>query len=60
MVDPRALLDAVAHEVLADRGTAGIEPQVLGDFIDRRDLDRHLRRMRSRYRQRRDAGVWIL
>jgi GntR family transcriptional regulator/MocR family aminotransferase len=61
LVVPAPLLDAVAHEkVLADRGTARIEQQALGDFIDRRELDRHLRRMRSRYRQRRDAVVAAL
>ena len=44
------------HEkALADRGTARIEQHALADFLARGELDRHLRRMRVRYRARRDA-----
>lgn len=61
LVVPPRLLEAVTHEkVLADRGTARIEQHALGDFLDRGELDRHLRRMRTRYRQRRDALVAAL
>ncbi len=55
------LLDAVADEKLhADRGTAGIEQRALADFIARGELDRHMRRMRTVYRRRRDALVGAL
>jgi GntR family transcriptional regulator/MocR family aminotransferase len=61
LVVPPALLEAVTEEkVLADRGTARIEQQALADFLDRGELDRHLRRMRARYRRRRDALVEAL
>ena len=58
LVVPPALIDAVTHEkVLADRGTARVEQHALADFLTRGELDRHLRRMRVRYRARRDALV---
>ena len=56
-----ALLDAVRHEkALADQATARIEQHALADFIGRGELDRHLRRMRARYRARRDAMIAAL
>ena len=55
---PPSLLQAVSHEkLLADRGTARIEQHAFADFLTRGELDRHLRRMRTRYRSRRDALV---
>ena len=58
LVVPPSLLGAVLHEkVLADRGTARIEQHALADFVTRGELDRHLRRMRARYRSRRDTLV---
>ena len=58
LVVPPALLEAVGHgKRLADRGTARIEQHALADFMTRGELDRHLRRMRARYRGRRDALV---
>jgi GntR family transcriptional regulator/MocR family aminotransferase len=58
LVVPPSLLDAVSHEkLLADRGTARIEQHAFADFLRRGELDRHLRRMRARYRSRRDALV---
>jgi GntR family transcriptional regulator/MocR family aminotransferase len=61
LVVPPSLLEAVTHEkLLADRGTARIEQQAFADFLDRGELDRHLRRMRARYRRRRDALVAAL
>jgi GntR family transcriptional regulator/MocR family aminotransferase len=60
-VVPRRLMDDVTREkFLADRGTARIEQYALGDFLDRGELDRYLRRMRIRYRERRDALVAAL
>jgi GntR family transcriptional regulator/MocR family aminotransferase len=61
MVVPDSLLEAVVQEkLLADRGTARIEQHALADFLNRGELDRHLRRMRLRYRQRRDALIEAL
>ena len=61
LVVPRSLLDAVSHEkLLADRGTARIEQHAFADFLTRGELDRHLRRMRARYRGRRDALIEAL
>ncbi len=56
LVVPPALLDAICREkVLADRGTARIEQHAFADFLARGELDRHLRRMRVRYRTQRDT-----
>ena len=56
LVMPPRLLEPVRLEkALADRGTARIEQHALADFLARGELDRHLRRMRVRYRARRDA-----
>jgi GntR family transcriptional regulator / MocR family aminotransferase len=53
---PAALADAVAAEkALEDHGSATLEQLALADFLARGELDRHLRRMRPRYRRRRDA-----
>jgi GntR family transcriptional regulator/MocR family aminotransferase len=58
LVVPPSLLQAVTHQkLLADRGTARIEQHAFADFLTRGELDRHLRRMRARYRSRRDALV---
>jgi GntR family transcriptional regulator / MocR family aminotransferase len=57
-VVPAALLDGVRREkLLADRGSARIEQLAFADFLTRGELDRHLRRMRARYRARRDTLV---
>ena len=56
LVVPARLNAAVAEEkALSDQGTARIEQHALAIFIARGELDRHLRRMRLRYRARRDA-----
>ncbi len=58
LVVPTTLVDPVRHEkYLADQGTSRIEQAAFADFLTRGELDRHLRRMRSRYRARRDALV---
>ena len=58
LVVPPSLLQAVIHEkLLADRGTARIEQHAFADFLSRGEIDRHLRRMRARYRRRRDVLV---
>ena len=61
LVLPARLVDAVAHEKhLADRGTARIEQYAYADFLGRGELDRHLRRMRTKYRARRDRLIEAL
>jgi GntR family transcriptional regulator / MocR family aminotransferase len=58
LVVPPSILEAVTNEkLLADRGTARIEQLAFADFLARGDLDRHLRRMRTRYRKKRDALI---
>ena len=61
LVVPPTLLDTVTDEKdLADCGTARIDQQAFADFLSRGGLDRHLRRMRARYRRRRDLLVATL
>jgi GntR family transcriptional regulator/MocR family aminotransferase len=61
LVLPAALTDGVRQEkLLADQGTARIEQLAFARFLERGDLDRHLRRMRVRYRRRRDAMITAL
>src|SRR6266542_2260260 len=61
LVVPPRLLDAVTDEKdLADCGTARIEQHAFANFLARGELDRHLRRMRARYRRRRDLLVEAL
>ena len=58
LVVPNRLLEAVTSEKdLADCGTARIEQHAFANFLVRGQLDRHLRRMRARYRCRRDLLV---
>ena len=57
VVAPR-LLEPVQHQQrLSDYGGPRIEQHAFADFLHRGELDRHLRRMRSRYRARRDALI---
>jgi GntR family transcriptional regulator/MocR family aminotransferase len=61
LVVPAGLAAAVRDEkLLADQGTARIEQLAFAYFLERGDLDRHLRKMRGRYRARRDAMVAAL
>jgi GntR family transcriptional regulator/MocR family aminotransferase len=61
LVVPPRLLDAVQHQQrLSDYGGPRIEQHAFADFLARGELDRHLRRMRSRYRARRDALIEAL
>ncbi|MEO5985553.1 MAG: PLP-dependent aminotransferase family protein [Candidatus Limnocylindria bacterium] len=53
---PPRLRDPIARAKLnADKGSSAIDQLALADFIERGELDRHLRRMRVLYRHRRDA-----
>jgi GntR family transcriptional regulator/MocR family aminotransferase len=61
LVVPPHLSDAVATEkMVADGGSARIEQLAFADFLARGEFDRHLRRMRARYRARRRAVVAAL
>ena len=60
VVPPGCSSSRRAEKLLADRGTARIEQLAFADFLERGELDRHLRRMRARYRARRDALVEAL
>jgi GntR family transcriptional regulator/MocR family aminotransferase len=56
LVVPRRLLKAVQSEhALADFGCPRIDQHTLAEFIASGEFDRHLRRMRVRYRERRDV-----
>ena len=58
LVLPPRLLQAVQQEQQAvDFGVGRIEQHAFADFLSRGELDRHLRRMRARYRERRDHGI---
>jgi GntR family transcriptional regulator / MocR family aminotransferase len=61
MVLPGALAGAMADERgWADGGSPALDQLALASFIERGELDRHLRRMRMRYRRRRDRLVAAL
>jgi GntR family transcriptional regulator/MocR family aminotransferase len=61
LVVPDSLLEAVTDaKLVADRGASRIEEYAFADFLARGELDRHLRRMRARYRKQRDALVRAL
>jgi GntR family transcriptional regulator/MocR family aminotransferase len=61
LVVPASLLSAVTEaKLVADRGASRIEEYAFADFMARGELDRHLRRMRARYRKQRDALVQAL
>jgi GntR family transcriptional regulator/MocR family aminotransferase len=58
LVVPQRLLEPVSQQQrLADFGGPRIEQHAFARFLARGELDRHLRRMRGRYRARRDALV---
>lgn len=58
---PHHLADAVAEaKLLADRGSPTIDQLACADFLERGELDRHLRRMRPVYRRRRDVLLGAL
>jgi GntR family transcriptional regulator/MocR family aminotransferase len=56
LVLPRDLVDPFAEaKLLADRGSPILDQLTFADFLARGEFDRHLRRMRPIYRERRDA-----
>jgi GntR family transcriptional regulator / MocR family aminotransferase len=61
LVAPEGLVDdVVAAKAADDLGTPVVEQLALADFLERGELDRHLRRTRTVYRARRDALVAAL
>jgi GntR family transcriptional regulator / MocR family aminotransferase len=61
MVAPeRIATDLVAAKERDDLGTPVVEQLALADFLERGELDRHLRRTRAVYRRRRDRLVAAL
>jgi GntR family transcriptional regulator/MocR family aminotransferase len=58
MAAPGSLAGAIADERgWSDGGSPALDQLALASFIERGELDRHLRRMRLRYRRRRDRLV---
>ncbi|MBA2634031.1 MAG: PLP-dependent aminotransferase family protein [Chloroflexi bacterium] len=56
LIVPAAMADRVAAvKERTDNGTATLDQLAFADFLTRGEHDRHLRRMRPIYRQRRDA-----
>jgi GntR family transcriptional regulator / MocR family aminotransferase len=56
LIVPAAIVDRVAAvKERSDNGTATLDQLAFADFLTRGEHDRHLRRMRPIYRQRRDA-----
>lgn len=61
ILSPSWLTGALTYELGLSGGTPAVLDQLaLRDFLARGELDRHLRRMRSRYRSRREALVAAL
>jgi GntR family transcriptional regulator/MocR family aminotransferase len=61
MLSPSWLTGALTFEKgLADGGSPALDQLAMADFVARGELERHLRRMRLRYRERRDALVAAL
>jgi GntR family transcriptional regulator/MocR family aminotransferase len=55
VVPDRLLAEVKAAKLLDDRGSPVLDQLAFADFVSRGEFDRHLRRMRPRYRRRRDA-----
>jgi GntR family transcriptional regulator/MocR family aminotransferase len=60
VLPPRLLEPVQRQQRQTDFGVSRIEQHAFADFLSRGELDRHLRRMRARYRDRRDALVEAL
>lgn len=54
MAPPDLVRDLARIKEMEDRGSPSIEQLAFADFLERGELDRHLRRMRLIYRRRRD------
>jgi GntR family transcriptional regulator / MocR family aminotransferase len=61
LIVPADLVDDIAEaKSLADRGSPVLDQLAFADFLERGELDRHLRRMRPLYRRRRDTLIRAL
>jgi GntR family transcriptional regulator/MocR family aminotransferase len=61
ILSPVSLVDRLALAKLhADHGSPTLDQLAFADFIERGELDRHLRKARHIYRRRRDAAVAAL
>lgn len=61
LIAPARLVGPIAAAKLAaDAGSPALEQLAFADFLERGELDRHLRRMRTIYRRRRDAVLAAL
>ena len=60
LVLPRALVEPVLEAKARAGGTAVLEQLALAELIGSGAYDRHVRRMRTRYRRRRDALLALL
>ncbi len=60
MLLPRWLVAAVLNEIPEGAGPNVLDQLTMSEFISHGDYDRHLRRMRRLYRERRDALVGAL
>ena len=60
VLPPSLITDMVRAKMQADRGSSAFEQLAFADFLNRGELDRHLRRTRPIYRRRRDALVTAL
>ena len=61
ILSPGELVDSLALAKLhADHGSPTLDQLAFADFIERGELDRHLRKARHLYRRRRDATVAAL
>jgi len=54
-VPPRLRESIARAKLAADQGSSALDQLAMADFVERGELDRHLRRMRVVYRRRRDA-----
>jgi GntR family transcriptional regulator/MocR family aminotransferase len=57
VVPPDLIDDVVAARRITDQSTTSFVQATFADFLERGDLDRHLRRTRRIYQQRRDALI---
>jgi GntR family transcriptional regulator / MocR family aminotransferase len=61
MALPERLADEIARlKRLEDMGSPALDQFAFADFLERGELDRHLRRMRLHYRRRRDVLMTAL
>lgn len=61
MILPDALVEPMAEiKELNDRGSPSLDQLAFADFLSRGEFDRHLRRMRPIYRERRDTLIEAL